>query len=148
MMVADASVLAKCFVAEEGSTEALQLLREYRTLIAPALSRTEVAAAICRHARRGSIPGDEAKEKCRAWFDLLTTDAIELVPDEELIEGAIHLSVTLKHPLQDCLYLQLMRRDGGRLITADRKFYRRVGPVYPDVVLLPGLLVDEGPEAA
>ncbi|HLW68694.1 MAG TPA: type II toxin-antitoxin system VapC family toxin [Gemmataceae bacterium] len=148
MIVLDASVLAKCFVLEEGSHEALHLLRQNTKILAPGLSRIEVAAAICRHARQGKIPADEAKAKCREWFDFLNTDTIELMPDNELLEPAIHLSVTLKHPLQDCLYLEVMRRSNGQLVTADRKFHRRVSPMYVDVQLLPGLSAGNGHEAA
>jgi predicted nucleic acid-binding protein len=137
--VVDASVLTKCFIAEDGSRAALQLLRDHPKLLAPSLSRMEVAAAICRHARKGFIPAEEAKDKCRQWFGLLTTDAVVLTPDEELIEGAIHLAVTFKHPLQDCLYLELMRHVNGQLVTADRKFHKRVSSSYVDVQLLEGV---------
>jgi predicted nucleic acid-binding protein len=148
MMVLDASVLAKCFVLEEGSHETIRLLRQNPKFLAPGLCRIEVAAAICRHARQGKIPADEAKAKCKEWFDLLQGETIELIPDTDLMEGAIHLSVTLKHPLQDCLYLEAMRRSNGQLITADRKFHKRVSPMYVDVQLLAGLSAGNGHEAA
>jgi len=148
MIVLDASVIAKCFVLEEGSHEALKLLRQNRKVLAPGLCRVEVAAAICRHVRQGKLPADEGKAKCQEWFDLLNTDTVELVPDNDLINDAIHLSVTIKHSLQDCLYLEVMRRVNAPLITADRPFYKRVSPVYVDVKMLKGLRPEGGSEAA
>jgi predicted nucleic acid-binding protein len=139
MIVVDASVLAKCFLPEEGSDAALALLEGPTHLTAPALIRVEVAAAICRPVRAGKLTEDEAKAKCRSWFDLLTTDVIDLIDDQELLADAVHLSATLKHPLQDCLYLEAMRRVGGELVTADRKFHAKVSPIYGDVRLLVGL---------
>jgi predicted nucleic acid-binding protein len=138
MIVVDASVLAKCFLPEDGSEAALALLEGRSHLSAPALIRIEVAAAICRPVRAGKLTADEAEAKCRSWFELLTTDLIDLIDDQALLSDAAHLSVTLKHPLQDCLYLEAMRRLGGELLTADRKFHDRVSPIYGDVRLLGG----------
>jgi len=136
VIVVDASVLAKLYLPEDGSDAALALLRAQPRLLAPSLIRLEVAAAICRHVRKGLLPAADAEQKCQAWFQLLKTDAVELLSDDELTNGAIHLSVTLAHPLQDCLYLEAMRKVNGTLITADRKFHTRVAPVYVDVRLL------------
>jgi predicted nucleic acid-binding protein len=136
MIVVDASVLAKCYLNEPGSCEALALLEQNPKVFAPALVREEVAAAICRRVRLGDIEADDGKAKCRKWFELLATDTVELTPNSELLDGAIHLAVTLKNPLQDCLYLEVMRRCNGSLITADETFHKRVSPVYPGVQLL------------
>ncbi|CAN5219313.1 hypothetical protein BH09PSE2_BH09PSE2_07200 [soil metagenome] len=45
-----------------------------------------------------------------------------MIEDTALLSDGLALSLELKHPLYDCLYLALARREQSRLILADYEF--------------------------
>ena len=141
MMIVDANVALKWFLPEAGSREAVALQSGPHNLAAPSLIRTEVAGAICR-ATRGKTPrlsNAEADRLYSHWLTLLGQRVLELVPDETLVKEACGLSVSLGHPLADCLYLELAYRCNIPLVTADRIFRNRVVERFPKVRLLKGI---------
>ncbi len=141
MIVVDANVILKWFVPEAGSREAIALQSGPHNLAAPSLIRMEVAGAICR-ATRGKTPRlskTEAEQLCSRWFTLLGQKVLELVPDDGLMKEACGLSVSLGHPLPDCLYLELAQRWNIPLVTADRVFHDRIVEDFPKVRLLKGI---------
>jgi predicted nucleic acid-binding protein len=141
MMIVDANVVLKWFVPEAGSREAVALQSGPHNLAAPSLIRTEVAGGICR-ATRGKAPrlsNAEADQLCSRWLTLVGQRVIELVPDETLVKEACGLSLSLAHPLADCLYLELSSRWNIPLITADCVFRDRVVERFPKVRLLKGV---------
>jgi len=138
MIVLDASVAAKAYLEEAGSDEAIALVTGEQRLLAPELIRVEVAAALCRRARKGELADDEAKLRCEHWLARLQKGLFRLTPDHDLLSDAIELSGGLKHPLQDCLYLAAARRFDVPLITADRSFRDRAFPFDSRVALLAG----------
>jgi predicted nucleic acid-binding protein len=142
MIAVDASVAAKGLLPEPGQAEADALLRGTSGLLAPALIRLEVAAAITRRGRTAAMPDEEVRERYRNWIALLQDRAVVLLPDEELLDQAADLAILLKHPLQDCLYLAAAQRHKVPLITADPKFQQRAVTLFPDVTLLPGSQVN------
>lgn len=135
-MVVDASIAVKWFMEEPGTEAAEALLSGSEKLIAPVLIQVEVAAAITRKARLGEIEGKEAAEACRLWIAALASGVPTLSPDEENIESAIELALQIKHPLQDCIYLALARREDATLLTADHKFVERARGCYAKVECL------------
>jgi predicted nucleic acid-binding protein len=135
-LVVDASVAAKWYLPEAESPQALALLGSPRQLIAPSLIKTEVCAAITRRVRPKEITAGEAKEHCQEWFADLRDDAVQIVPDEDILMQAVELSVKLRHPLQDCLYLAVAERQCIPLITADEPFLAKAGHHYPEIHLL------------
>lgn len=141
MMIVDASVVLKWFVPEAGSREAVALQTGPHTLAAPSLIRTEVAGAICRATRGGEprLSTAEADARCARWLDLLGQRVVELVPDETLVQDAWGLSLSLGHPLADCLYLELTQRWNLPFVTADGLFRKKVLDRFPKVRLLKGL---------
>jgi predicted nucleic acid-binding protein len=138
MIVVDACVAAKWLLPEPGQAEADALLRDSSALLAPTLIRLEVAGAVTRRVRLGTMPPEEARERYRNWLGLLGDGALVLMPDEELLDQAVELSIHLNHNLPDCLYLAAAQRHRVPLITADRAFYDRAVASYPDIRLLPG----------
>jgi predicted nucleic acid-binding protein len=138
VIVVDANVAAKWFLPEKGSAEADQLLSESRKILAPELIRTEVGGAITRKARNGKISGDYALSLCEMWIRQLKNDLVTLIPDEDIFESAALLSVQIKHPIQDCLYLAVARHLDLPLITADKPFRDRAVPFDKRVALLAG----------
>lgn len=45
----------------------------------------------------------------------------ELTPLRDLVDEAARLSILLNHPIYDCFYLALARREDAPLITADKR---------------------------
>ena len=107
MIVIDASVAAKWFLPEVGSDEAVKLQEGPSELIGPELIRMEVAGAITRRVRdKGRpLPPAEALRHYAVWFRLLEQATIGLIPESEILNDAIKLSVEVRHPLHDCIYL-------------------------------------------
>jgi predicted nucleic acid-binding protein len=133
VIVVDASVAAKWFLAEEDTPLANALLHGTDKLVAPDLIRIEVHAAITRRFRKGEAPEADVRQGCRDWADMLGEGLITLFPSEQDDQAALDLSLQLKHPYQDCLYLALAERLHATLITADPKFIERTADIYPAV---------------
>lgn len=120
-LVVDASVAVKWFVEEDGSAAAARLLESplrksgWNELIAPEFLLLEVVAVIGRRARARAVDPDYPAQVLQALRKL----KLSLTPDSELLDHATQLSVTLRHPLYDCLYLALSRRFSARLATFD-----------------------------
>lgn len=136
MIVVDASVAVKWLVPEAGKAAADELLNDGVPLLAPALIRVEVAAAIARKVRFDEIRFQTGESALSRWLQFLLAGQVTLVPDEADLAGAWQLATELKHPLQDCLYLALALRLRTPPITADKKFTEKARPVYSAVRLL------------
>ena len=65
----------------------------------------------------------------------LLADAADLVdqiePDRHLQVEALALACHLNHPVYDCLYLALDRREAAFLLTADQRLQRLADQVLP-----------------
>jgi predicted nucleic acid-binding protein len=142
MIVVDASVAAKWFLPEIGSAAAVELQEGPDQLIAPDLIRMEVAGSITRRMRvdkkEERLAADVALSRCAKWFRLLDEATVSLIPEAELLQEAVKLSVEIKHTLQDCMYLAAARGLNARLVTADRPFHGRAVRFYKHIELLPG----------
>jgi predicted nucleic acid-binding protein len=139
MIVLDASVAVKAYLTEDGTEEATALMVEKTQLFAPELIRVEVTAALCRRVRLGQLDPVDAQVRIDHWLARLGEGLLSLTPDHEAIAEAAALAIALRHPVQDCLYLAVARLRGTSMITADRTFFERATPRFPEVTLLPGL---------
>jgi len=133
MIVVDASVATKWFLAEDDTPLANVLLDNSQKLYAPSLIRIEVHAAITRRFRNGEAPEAEVRQACRDWAEMIDEGLITLLSSEQDEPQAIDLAVQLKHPFQDCLYLALAERMQTPLVTADPKFIRKTAVRFPAV---------------
>ena len=65
----------------------------------------------------------------------LLADAADLVdqiePDRHLQVEALALACHLNHPVYDCLYLALARREAAFLLTADQRLQRLADQALP-----------------
>ena len=123
MIVADASVALKWFVADEPlAEEAAAIVRAGTPLIAPDLVVAEGANAAWRWARLGRISPENATRIAVQ----LPSFFLRLVPAAELAEEAMRLAHALDHPVYDCFYLALAERDGVPLVTADTRLIEKV----------------------
>jgi len=140
MIIVDASVAVKWYVPEPGEEAAKNLLADPRhELLAPALIRIEVIAAILKAYREARVPEMRAKAAIAEWQQTLDDGIVHLVPDEEVLGVAVDISFQSQHPLQDCLYLAVARTMKAELITADDKMFKRGGKAIAGVKFLEGM---------
>jgi len=55
-----------------------------------------------------------------------------------VLDEAVELAMSLKHTLQDCLYLAAAQQLKARLVTADRPFFERAKVAFQQIEMLPG----------
>lgn len=125
-LVVDASIAIKWVVEEEGTAQALSLLRQAK-LTAPELLVAECANVLWKKVRRRELSTDEALMAAQ----LLQASPVELVPTRSLLAAATRLAIELDHPAYDCLYLALAIENDCRFVTADQRFLLKVGGRRP-----------------
>lgn len=118
-MIIDASVAIKWLLPEDRVGEATALL-ERPGLVAPDLIFAEIADAIWKKVWLGEIASlPPSLDRIGEYFD-------EVVSCAALSVRACELGLELDHPACDCFYLALAERENDVLMTADRKFARKV----------------------
>ena len=126
-LVLDASAVVRIV---EGSPQAAafqQAVLEAELVLAPELMLTEVSNALWRLQRAGQLQA-ESLQQCLSRASALV-DQIE--PDRHLQVEALALACHLDHPVYDCLYLALARREAAVLLTADQKLMALAAQVLP-----------------
>jgi predicted nucleic acid-binding protein len=121
-MVVDCSVAVKWFLEEPGDREALALLQSGEPMIAPELIVAELVNVLWKRLIGGAIERSQATDAARELPQLLS----ELCPLAGLAERALAIAGELRHPAYDCFYLALAEARDARLVTADRRFARRL----------------------
>jgi predicted nucleic acid-binding protein len=119
-IVVDASVAVKWLIDEDRSAAAQDLRNIGGDLIAPSSVIFEVYHAVWDAARTGRTHAFELEQMqaiIPAFFQ-------RLVPMATLFDEAADLARTLRHPIYDCAYLALARREDIEVITADRDMAR------------------------
>jgi predicted nucleic acid-binding protein len=120
MVIVDASVAVK-WVVDEPDGEAAEALLEQR-LAAPSLWLAEAANALWAKCRRKDITEQDVHDGCR----LLAQAPVTRIDLDPLLLPAARLALELGHPVYDCFYLVAAQLHETHLITADRRFARRV----------------------
>lgn len=118
--VVDASVAIKWFIPEIHSEVALQVRRSRDRLHVPAFMTLELGNVIAKKIRRGEITREDGKTILKELRHL----PFQRHADERLFPAAYELALDTQQSLYDCLYLALAEAVDGRMITADRKFYK------------------------
>ena len=118
----DASIVVKWFVAEPLSDAARRLLSHRIDLHAPDILLAEVANTLWKKVRLREIADP------RPYWDELANlpGIVTFHPGAELIASAAQLAMALDHPVYDCLYLACAEEKAAVLVTADRRFARKV----------------------
>lgn len=120
-LVIDASIAIKWVVEEDGTSDALALLRGYK-LAAPDLLIAECANVLWKKVKRHELSEDEARIAAR----LIQRAEIEIFPTRQLLESATRMAITLNHPAYDCVYLALAKENDWRFVTADARFLNKL----------------------
>lgn len=135
-LVVDASVAAKWFLIEADSAKAANVLAGAYDLHAPSLIRIEVCAAVLRRSRGGALDEPDTQRKLDHVRRFLVAPAFTLTDSETLIARASEIALSLRHPLQDCLYIACAEKLSADLITADPKLVERSQPHFKFVKAL------------
>lgn len=114
-MILDTSVVVHWFVPTEFSIAAMRF-RNRRDLAAPAVILVETAHVLYKHSRRGTID----PRQCGRSIQILEHLLVDAVPDGNLLQLALEMALTYKHPLYDCLYVALALDRNEPLVTADQ----------------------------
>jgi predicted nucleic acid-binding protein len=124
LIVLDASVAAKWYVRENDSERAQALIDRGLLFAAPDIFFAEVANALRKQHRED---GQLDAASVRLAVDDLLRVGVESVSSSILLQRATEISLTLNHPVYDCLYLCLAERRNTVVVTADKKLCGRVG---------------------
>jgi predicted nucleic acid-binding protein len=96
-------------------------------VLAPELMFTEVANALWRLQRAGQLEASGLQQRLSRAADLV--DHIE--PDRTLLAEALAIGTHLNHPVYECIYLVLARREVATLLSADSRFLELAKKVLP-----------------
>ncbi|MCW5788071.1 MAG: type II toxin-antitoxin system VapC family toxin [Nitrospira sp.] len=118
--VVDASVATNWFISEIHSDAALLATRLHEYLHVPAFMVMELGSVIAKKISRKELTRAEGSTILKELRYL----PLQRHADERLFPAAYELALDTQRSVYDCLYLALAEVVEGRLITADRKFYR------------------------
>ena len=126
-LVLDASSVVRIIEGAEQSALFQEAVLNADLVLAPELMLTEVANTLWRLHRAGQLPTDGLQQRLSRATELV--DVIE--PDRHLQVEALALACHLDHPVYDCLYLALARREAAALLTADQRLQQLAARVLP-----------------
>ncbi len=129
--VVDASVAIKWFVEEDLSEEAAAILDYGEPLFAPELLLAEIGNVLWKKVIRGELAPDRAHEiagKTEAGIPALFSMRL-------LNARALHIALTLGHPVYDCFYIACAEMTDSVVVTADERLVRvSVGTEFAPLV--------------
>ena len=126
-IVVDASAVVRIIEGAEAAAPLQEAVLKADLVLAPELMLTEVANALWRLQRAGQLEVDGLQRRLSRAVELV--DVIE--PDRHLQAEALALACHLDHPVYDCLYLALARREAAVLVTADQRLQQLAARVLP-----------------
>jgi len=125
--VLDASAAVRLILADPAAAELAERVGGAALVLAPELMLTELANTLWKLRRADRLNDLDPQE--------LLAEARELVdrlePDRHLQAEALALACHLNHPVYDCLYLALARREAASLISSDRRLNALAERVLP-----------------
>lgn len=125
--VLDASAAVRLTLGDAAASGLAESIRTACLVLAPELMLTEMANTLWKLQRADQLAGLDPQQ--------LLLDARELVdrvePDRHLQAEALALACHLNHPVYDCLYLALARREAATLVSADRRLNALAERVLP-----------------
>jgi predicted nucleic acid-binding protein len=125
--VLDASAAVRLILADPAAADLAERVGGAALVLAPELMLTELANTLwkLRQAERlNDLDPQELLAEARELVD-------RLEPDRHLQAEALALACHLNHPVYDCLYLALARREAASLISSDRRLNALAERVLP-----------------
>lgn len=117
--VVDASVALKWFVPESNSDIAERLLSSGVLLHAPRFLALETTNAAWKNWRKKLVDRSVVESVGNRLAGLVDV----WHADEDLYDEAVAMSLSLAHPIFDCIYLAAAKRLGGIVVTADKRLH-------------------------
>lgn len=121
-LVVDASVVIKWFIDESLHERARQLLKGREGLHAPDLLVSEVGNIVWKKVMRGEIRERQARKITNALRDM----PISFQPSMELIDRALQIALSIRHPVYDCIYIACAEMLASTFVTADERLKKAV----------------------
>ncbi len=125
--VLDASAAVRLILGDTNAVTLATPIREAALVLAPELMLSEVANTLWKLQRAEQLADLDPQQLLADARDLV--DRVE--PDRHLHAEALALACHLNHPVYDCLYLALARREAASLISADRRLLQLAERVLP-----------------
>ena len=125
--VLDASAAIRVITGDPVASQWRDQLKKAPLVLAPELMLSEVANTLWKLQRGGNLNGLDPQTLLADARDLV--DQIE--PDRHLQVEALALACHLDHPVYDCLYRALARREAAQLLTADQRLEKLASKVLP-----------------
>ena len=130
-LVIDASVAAKWLVTEAHSDEATNLRKSAFALIAPEHFVVELASAMLSKVRRRQLSAALAMDAVRTIEFL----PVGLRPAAPLLTRAGEIAIRYDRSVYDSLYITLALAEECQFVTADRRLYNALAPVFSGTML-------------
>jgi predicted nucleic acid-binding protein len=125
--VLDASAAVRLILGDPAAAAVAEQIREAAHVIAPELMLSEVANSLWKLQRADLLADLDPLQLLADARDLV--DRVE--PDRHLQAEALALACHHDHPVYDCLYLALARREAATLISVDRRLQQLAERVLP-----------------
>ncbi|WP_089728633.1 type II toxin-antitoxin system VapC family toxin [Candidatus Thiosymbion oneisti] len=116
-LVLDASAAVRLVMRAEAADKLLEPVSAATVVIAPSLYASEVANALWKYVKAGSLEAETALGRYEEAINLID----DFTPDRELATEALTEAVRYRHPVYDLLYAVLARRTGGALLSMDQR---------------------------
>jgi len=128
----DANIVAKWFVPELHSEEAVRLLDDKHELASPDLLWPEIGSVLWKKCRAGQLTAQEAGRIVQALDECPLT----VFPSRLVLQGALEIALSTGRSVYDSVYLALAVALGCRLVTADERLVKALagGPLASSVV--------------
>lgn len=128
----DASAAVRVVMDAARQPAAIARLRDADVVYAPSLLRIETANALWKYLRAGHLDVAQARE--RHWE---TLDLVDIFVDEaELFPEALDLALRRGHPVYDCVYALVARRNAAAMLSFDARLKTLCAESDIDVVIV------------
>jgi len=130
--VIDASVVTKCFIMEDYSDKATEVMNSHAkgivSFLAPSLIVYELGNVFWRHPQ---ITSEKAYAFIKRFLDL-QIDLVDIWSDSELLKNVCNTSKARNITFYDASYLTLAEKNRTKLVTADENICNKA----PDITVL------------
>jgi predicted nucleic acid-binding protein len=125
--VLDASAAVRLILGDPAAAAVAEQIRGAAVVMAPELMLSEVANTLWKLQKAGHLADLDPQQLLAEARDLV--DRVEA--DRHLQAEALALACHHDHPVYDCLYLTLARREAASLISLDRRLQQLAERVLP-----------------
>ena len=116
-LILDASAAVRLVMRAESADKLIEPISAATVVAAPSLYASEVANALWKYVKAGSLEMETALERYEEGIALID----DFTPDWELVTEALTEAVRYAHPVYDLLYAILARRTGCAVLTMDER---------------------------